>query len=184
MLIYKTVKVNSQKIAEKIKKYEETNNITGIKCPHCGGKEMIYHGSYERNVVEVETKRIETTIKIKRVKCKECKKTHSVIPEFLIPYKQHTLKLINKILKEKITEAKTKKEIEEETGISRQLQRKWEKELMELKGKLEILFLVFVFKELIEKINEEDQLIKKYLERYKEIYMLRRKGIIYGYAAT
>ena len=56
--------------------------------------------------------------------------------------------------------------------------RKWIKELEEIKGKLEILFLVFVFKELMKKIKEEEEIIEKYYKEYKEIYMLKRRGVI------
>ena len=178
MLIYNSQKVNSKKIEEIIKKYEETNNIMGFVCPHCGGKESTYYGSYRRNVIEINEKRVETTINIKRLKCSGCGKTHAVIPTFLIPYKQHTVETVNEILKEKIVEEKTNREIEETTGVTRQLLRKWIKELEEIKGKLEILFLVFVFKELMKKIKEEEEIIEKYYKEYKEIYMLKRRGVI------
>ena len=179
MLIYNSKKVNSKKIEEKIKKYEETSNIMGFVCPYCGGKESTYYGNYRRNVIEINEKRVETTIKIKRLKCRECGKTHAVIPTFLIPYKQHTVETVNEVLKEKIVEEKTSREIEESTGVTRQLLRKWLKELEEMKGKLEILFLVFVFKELMKEIKEEKGIIEKYYNEYKEIYMLGRRGAIY-----
>lgn len=165
MLIYNSQKVNNKKNGEEIKKYEETNNIMGFVCPHCGGKESTYYGNYRRNVIEINEERVETTIKIKRLKCSECGKTHAVIPTFLIPYKQHTIETVNEILKEKIVEEKTNREIEESTGVTRQLLRKWLKELMQ-------------------KIKEEKGIIEKYYREYKEIYMLKRSGAIYILAPT
>lgn len=184
MLIYNSKKVNSKKIEEKIRKYEETNNIMGFVCPHCGGKESTYYGNYRRNVIEINEERVETTINIKRLKCSGCGKTHAVIPTFLIPYKQHTVETVNEILKEKIVDEKTSREIEEETGVTRQLLRKWLKELEEIKGKLEIIFLVFVLEELINKLKEEKGIIEKYYKKYKEIYMLKRRGVICTLAPT
>lgn len=65
-------------------------------CPSCNFEGKLYnHGSYERNVItEVES----CKITIFRVKCPICGKTHVLIPDFLIPYFQYSLKTILKCL--------------------------------------------------------------------------------------
>lgn len=187
MVIYNYGKVNTsskEKIKEKIEKYENTNNIMGFFCPHCGCKEMIYYGSYVRNVIEINDERLEMTITIKRVQCCECKKVHAVIPSFLIPYMQHTVETVNEVLKDKIVDRKSTSEVEEETGVSRQLQRKWQLKIENIKGKLETLFLIFVFEKVMLEIRKEEKMIEKYYCEYKEIYMFRRKGTVYNLLPT
>lgn len=57
-------------------------------CKHCGYRGRLHrHGYYSRNVITVfGTFRIQ----ILRVKCPCCKKTHSLLPHFLIPYFQYS----------------------------------------------------------------------------------------------
>lgn len=184
MIIYNSSKVNNKNITKKIKEYEELNNITGCCCLNCGSKDFLYYGSYQRNIVEIAGERIETVINIKRLQCCKCKKTHAVIPSFLIPYKQHTLNTINEILTEKIVDEKTYNEIEETTGVSRQLQKYWRVQLDSLRGKLEILFLIFAYKKLVKKLSKENNIIEKFFNEYKEVYMLNRSQVFYCYAST
>ena len=82
--LYNLNKINIVK--REIKKYEKECNYGYIECPCCGSDKLISYGGYERNVVVYNTY---TKIKIKRVMCKECGKTHSLIPYFLIPYYQY-----------------------------------------------------------------------------------------------
>ena len=184
MIIYNCSKVNSKNIEKKIKEYENINNITGFCCPCCGSKDAVYYGSYRRNVIDINGQRVETIINIKRLQCSSCKKVHAIIPSFLIPYKQHTIDTINKILVENITEDKSYNEIEEATGVSRQLQKKWKDQFELLKGKLEVLFLVFAFKKLMKNIKSEKNIIERFYSEYKEIYMLNRRRIFYSYVST
>lgn len=73
------------------------NGLTNylIKCPCCGSTNLVSHGYYKRNVIfeynnQLTTKRIT----IKRVKCKNCKHTHALLPMDIIPYKQVLLSII------------------------------------------------------------------------------------------
>lgn len=65
-------------------------------CHQCGyGGNLHRHGSYSRTIICHE---ITTIIKIQRVICPDCRKTHAIIPSDLIPYFQHTLETIIKLL--------------------------------------------------------------------------------------
>lgn len=65
-------------------------------CRQCGyGGNLHRHASYYRTVI---CKEITVKIKIQRVICPDCRKTHALIPSDLIPYFQHTLETIVKLL--------------------------------------------------------------------------------------
>lgn len=180
---FKEVNEN-QTIQDLIQEYEEQLNRK-VYCPCCKSVNVIAHGSYERNVVyHIENKKIETKIQIKRILCKECGHTHAILPDFLIPGKQHCLKFIENIMEEMTTE-KSVKEIEQEYSISRQLMSYWKKELIGLKGKLSSLLLVIEFAEIVHEINRiKQEFMKKYYENYKEIYRMQKKNVFYGYLPT
>lgn len=171
MIVLKMEKVNTN-YEEKIRHYEEIINLPLLKCPHCGSSKYNYYGSYIRNVVYVEKeKKIETTIEIKRIRC-ECGKTHSIIPDFLIPYKQYALETINNALKLRIAKKKKLKEIFEKMKIDRQLVRKWEKIFCSISNKISTVLSIYIKEEMIEKID--NNIISDYYKEFKEIYMMKR----------
>ena len=49
-------------------------------------------------VIEEKGEIEEIKVKIKRVQCKDFKKTHAVIPDYLIPYIICEFKTVNKII--------------------------------------------------------------------------------------
>jgi transposase len=60
------------------------------RCPCCKGVvRMDKHGFYWRNALERE---VELKIPIRRLRCPSCRKTASLLPDFLLPYFQHTLR--------------------------------------------------------------------------------------------
>lgn len=65
-------------------------------CPCCGAVNRLHrHGFYERYAIEAgEMYRLP----ICRLICPDCKKTFSILPDFLLPYFQHTVKFIIEIL--------------------------------------------------------------------------------------
>lgn len=66
-----------------------------IKCPCCESSDLVSHGKYERTVIfEYNNHLIVKRITIKRVKCKNCKHTHALLPMNIIPYKQVILSII------------------------------------------------------------------------------------------
>lgn len=69
-------------------------------CPYCKARTRLqHHGSYDRNAIDSE--RV-YRIPIFRLRCPCCRKTVSLLPDFLIPYYQHTLSTIMDRLKEKV----------------------------------------------------------------------------------
>ncbi len=65
-------------------------------CRQCGYAGNLHrHASYHRNII---CREVTATIRIQRVICPDCKKTHAIIPSDLIPYFQHTLETIIKLL--------------------------------------------------------------------------------------
>ena len=124
MIIHYSTKVKSfNKIC--IYKYEQTENFNIRKCPNCNSEDYIKWGGYERNVVYFKNgKKYENTIKIKRIRCNNCKSTHSIIPSFLIPYKVHTLEYIIEVIKHKQIHKNNSKTVSK-YDISRQLISYW-----------------------------------------------------------
>lgn len=82
-----------------LKKYNNLINLPYLECPTCGSTNIIKWGSYKRNINYLNEFVIEyNTINIKRVMCKNCGKTHALIPYFIVPYKTNSLDIILKSL--------------------------------------------------------------------------------------
>jgi hypothetical protein len=82
----------------------ETYSLRGKKndfptfdcCPLCRAMNtLLRHGYYERNAIEEEACH---RITICRLKCPDCRRTFSILPDFLLPYFQHTLAFMIRIL--------------------------------------------------------------------------------------
>lgn len=100
LLYLKLIKSKFNKnFIDKIKKYNNGKTNMDITCPNCNSSELICHGYYERNVIiEDNCKPVKKRIKIKRVKCKVCDKTHALLPIDIIPYKLCSFSIIIKCL--------------------------------------------------------------------------------------
>lgn len=109
---------------KEISDYENSLNHEFIECSYCKSDDLIYYGSYERNVGINDYFKV---ITIKRVMCKNCGKTHAIIPSFIKPYHIFESKYIDFIILLLKIRNKKKKDIEWILNISRQLMRKWEK---------------------------------------------------------
>lgn len=74
------------------------NNFPELdRCPRCHGVvKLLRHGFYRRYAIEEEK---QYHIPICRLKCPSCRKTVSLLPDFLLPYFQNTLNTILKRLK-------------------------------------------------------------------------------------
>ncbi|WP_198006914.1 DUF6431 domain-containing protein [Desulforamulus reducens] len=86
MLLIIDFKLNAEEYANR----GTQNDFPQIdRCPHCKGLVTLQrHGFYWRNAIEGESL---YHIPICRLKCPSCKKTVSLLPDFLIPYYQYTL---------------------------------------------------------------------------------------------
>lgn len=159
--LYNLNKINIVK--REIKRYEKECNYGYIECPCCGSDKLIGHGSYERNVIIYnECQRI----KIKRVLCKECGKTHALIPYFLIPYYQHEKTFIYRVCIEKINKGTGICKLSNKVKISRQVLYQWMKMFVihlryllttlstTLKESLKYLINESLFDDLYERVNK------------------------------
>lgn len=64
------------------------NDVKDHKCPYCNRKNaLINYGHYNRNVSFLCKNEIKNFyISVQRVRCKSCKRTHALLPCFIIPY--------------------------------------------------------------------------------------------------
>ena len=159
--LYNLNKINIVK--REIKRYEEECNYGYIECPCCGSDKLISYGSYERNVIVYSEY---FKIKIKRVMCKGCGKTHAIIPYFLIPYYQYEKTFIYRVCIEKINKGIGICNLSSKVKVSRQVLYQWMKMVLihiryllttlskTLKESLKYLINESLFDELYEKVNK------------------------------
>ena len=93
---------SKQEQSEILEIYKNTDDFYGLECPHCKSDEFIKWGSYIRMIYYInKNKKLKgELLEIKRVKCLKCQKTHALLPECIVPYKQPTLKVILKSINE------------------------------------------------------------------------------------
>ncbi len=156
-------------VKKEIKDYEKGSNYGYIECPCCGSDKIISYGRYERNVIVYNSC---MKIRIKRVKCKGCGKTHALIPYFIIPYYQHEKTFIYRVCIEKILKGKGVCEIARKVKISRQVLYQWNKIF-----KIHLRYLLTTTKTDIKEalkylINES--LSEELYERVNKMYFLKR----------
>lgn len=154
--------------------YNNTLNFNIGNCPNCKSNNIIKWGSYTRNYIYyINKQKVEDTIVIKRIKCKDCQKTHAIIPIFIIPYKQHSLNFINKVLYMKNFSKKTYKEIENKLDISRQLLYHWIKCLKKHSSRILVTLEVNNLRLAMKKIkNDLFKFIYQYYIENRQMYMM------------
>lgn len=97
--------------------YEITDNFGYIECPNCHSDKLIKYGTYERNIgIQGEFEKIN----IKRVMCKECGKTHALIPSFILPFYQNERSFIIFAVSKIVIDKKGVVEAAKELEMSRQ----------------------------------------------------------------
>jgi len=173
MINYNCLKVNNFN-KKCIKEYEEYENFNIKTCPKCESEVIIKWGTYTRNIIYYKKgKKYEDTIQIKRIKCKNCNKTQSIIPIFITPYKIHTPEYITQVIKEKITKPKTYNCIFEKYEISRQLLKYWlsclEKHYTRITTTINETNKNKIIKQIKKTLYE---FIYKYYKENKKIYMM------------
>ena len=88
---------------EKIQNYLNITNFGSLECPFCKSTKLIRWGSYERNVIFFSGDEIileSLILKVQRVRCKSCGKTHALLPIGIIPYKQFSDEVITRVINE------------------------------------------------------------------------------------
>ena len=75
-------------------------NMFALECNNCHRRgECIRHGYYERGYLLTEEDVLAgTRIRILRVRCKHCGRTHAILPEEIIPYLRFTATFIGSAL--------------------------------------------------------------------------------------
>lgn len=77
--------------AEEISKYESAVNHSHI-CPCCGSSNVVRNGTYERNLIFIiEDRLVVKRIKLQRYLCKECSKSRTYYPVFVVPRREYSL---------------------------------------------------------------------------------------------
>ena len=82
-------------------------NMFALECNNCHRRgECIRHGYYERGyLLTVEDVLASTRIRILRVRCKHCGRTHAILPEEIVPYLRFTATFIGSALNRYYTRA-------------------------------------------------------------------------------
>lgn len=159
-------KKNIKVLKTMIKEYEDNYNLEYIECPDCKCSDYIFYGTYERNLLS----NADLRIKIKRVQCKYCHKTHAIIPSFITPYFQHESSYINMVIYMLIVMQHKKQYIEHLLNISRQKIRQWEKRFLRHYSYLKTTYKINTNEDIFE-ILRQPQLLKKYREENQMRYL-------------
>lgn len=97
--INRKIEKNKFSVKKILNEYTKINNFGLLECPCCNSTNIIRWGFYERNVYFFHNNNVTSSIlKIQRVKCKSCGKTHALLPFGIIPYKQFSDEVITKII--------------------------------------------------------------------------------------
>jgi transposase-like protein len=85
-------------------------------CPLCRGKDpLVTHGFYQRTVVD---QGFDGVIRIYRYLCRLCRRTVSLLPEFLLPYLRFSIPLVGRFLKARMLEGRTLKDSAASAGLA------------------------------------------------------------------
>ena len=76
------------------------DDVKDHKCPYCKGKNtLIKYGHYNRNISILQDNKIQNFyVAIQRAQCKSCKRTHALLPHFVVPYVIMAVISISKIV--------------------------------------------------------------------------------------
>jgi len=74
-------------------------------CPQCQARQpMVGHGFYRRTLVDVG---FDGTIRVRRYRCRSCKRTVSMLPDFALPYLRFSMAVISLFLVARLLEGRT-----------------------------------------------------------------------------
>jgi transposase-like protein len=115
-----------QQYIERIGSREQVNRCRPANCPRCESKQpLVSHGFYKRTVVDVDT---DWVIRVRRYLCWACRRTVSMLPEFVLPYLRFTIMVIGAFLKARLLLGQTLKaaaETAHQAGMPYQRGQQW-----------------------------------------------------------
>jgi len=89
-----------QQYIERVDSGEEANRCRPASCPQCESKRpLMRHGFYSRTVVDED---LEYVIRVRRYLCWACRRTVSLLPEFVLPYLRFTIMVMAAFLKARL----------------------------------------------------------------------------------
>lgn len=95
---------------------EDPHRWRPTKCPQCNGWECLSaHGFYERTVVDLA---FDGVIRICRYLCRLCRRTLSLLPEFLLPYLRFSIPIVARFLKARLVDGQTLKDSSVSAGLA------------------------------------------------------------------
>src|SRR5438094_1999810 len=105
---------------------EEANRCRPATCPRCESKQrLVCHGFYMRTVVEFGW---DGVIRVRRYLCGACRRTVSLLPEFVLPYLRFAIVVIAAFLRARLWSGQTLKaaaETAHQTGMPYQRGQQW-----------------------------------------------------------
>ena len=115
-----------QQYIECVDRSEEPERCRPANCPQCESKQkMVAHGFYRRTVMDLN---VDCEIRVRRYLCGTCRRTVSLLPEFVLPYLRFTIRLIGLFLKARLAEGQTLKaaaEVAHQAGMPYQRGQQW-----------------------------------------------------------
>lgn len=178
MIILNSKKINI-KMKEIIKNYSNTVNYGYLKWTACNSSNVIKWGSYERNIIYFNEENIleSEIIKIQRIKCKCCGKTHALLPLGIIPYKQFSSEVVTEVLLDNQT--LNTFATSDKYNISEKIILKWNKDFKKFHlSRLKIQTKTNDLKIMLDLINEKIEEKAKYIETYNRCFMQIKLGVI------
>jgi hypothetical protein len=115
-----------QQYVERVETWQEGERCRPAKCPQCESKQpMVCHGFYARTVENLARGFV---IRVRRYFCVACRRTVSLLPEFVLPYLRFTIVTIALFLKARLLERRTLKaaaEVAEQPMMPYQRGQQW-----------------------------------------------------------
>lgn len=96
-----------QQYNEQVETRQEGERCRPSRCPQCESKQpLVCHGFYARTV---EDQAEGFNIRVRRYFCAACRRTVSLLPEFVLPYLRFTIRTMALFLKARLLEQQTMK---------------------------------------------------------------------------
>jgi hypothetical protein len=94
-----------QQYVECVGSIGEANRCRPERCPQCESKQrLVCHGFYKRTAMAMDW---DGVIRVRRYLCKACRRTVSLLPEFVLPYLRFAIVVMAAFLKARLWRAQT-----------------------------------------------------------------------------